>query len=224
MNDQPFIVAQEDITSGKELPPNMIDDLLNVATATFEDIQIYSEHIRHTSGILSESGIRDIAEEYFDNAGVASGVANALLAVQPRYVEHILALLDKWRQYSEIRVQKFSDEKFVSLQKNLRGLVQEYPALSLLRKANQLLRANGNELDDVIFLCDLRPVFDKNREHLEGFVALANMKLQFIRQNGDRDAFELALTHEELVELQKRIDEAIQKLNILKATVKNVLD
>jgi uncharacterized protein YecE (DUF72 family) len=224
MSEQRIIVTRDDLISGRELPPNMINDLLKVASAPFDDIRLLSQQISQEPGILTEARVRELVNDILSDEEMSDGVSNAILSLESQHLEHILSLLERWRRVSPGRVERFPDELFSSLKGNLRELIQEYNGLALLRKANQLLRATGNEFEAVTFLCDLRPVFDVKREHLEGFVTLANMRLAYTRQNGENGIFEMAFTQEELAELQEQISSANQKIDVLKSTFKNVLD
>ena len=86
----------------------------------------------------------------------------------------------------------------------------------LFRKAERLLRDVGNGFRNVKFCCDLRPVFDDPRKHVDAFVILANMRIRYATQGGDQGAFELALTEDELARLRKEIDHALDKVKVLK--------
>jgi len=116
-----------------------------------------------------------------------------------------------------------SDSEFAALQKNLNSLIQEYPSLELMRKAQRLLRETGNEFEAASFTCDLRPVFDTQQERIEAFVTLANLRIQHVQQSGRREVFEIALTESELQTLIERGKNALGKMKVLKGTVRDLL-
>jgi hypothetical protein len=130
--------------------------------------------------------------------------------------------VDRWRQKTPERRSDFTDEAFHRLSRNLQALVGRYPSIDLLRKANRLLRDVGNEFKDIAFICDMRPVFDSSRTNVEGFVTLANMRLIYLSQDGNRHACELALTEEELRQLIDEGNKALRKLDVLKTTIEQV--
>ena len=86
------------------------------------------------------------------------------------------------------------------------------------------MRDVGNEFRGVKFVCDLRPVFDDPRKHVDAFVILSNMRIRYVTQGGDQDAFELALTEDELAKLREDIDQALEKVKVLKLLRKGLVD
>lgn len=212
------IMFPEDLSTGRNLPPEMLRDLRVIAAVETVVIDKLTRALQLETGVLTGERVEELTHQFFDD-DTAESVARTLRIVRPESKKVILALVDRWRQVSEERRQTLTNDEFAALQENLDSLVQDYPGLALMRKAQRLLRDTGNEIDDAIFICDLRPVFDDPQEQIEGFVALANLRIRYTHQSGDPDVFEIALTEDELSTFIKQGQKALNKLNVLKETV-----
>jgi len=223
MSDEFMVVSPEELATGRVLPPEMVRDLQAVATIETAAIDGLTQALRQETGVLTEEKIKTLAEHFFDDDATAESVARTVQIVSVESKPKILVLVDCWRKVSEERRQSLSDDAFAALQRNLDSLVQDYPSLALMRKAQRLLRNTGNEIEDAIFICDLRPVFNEPQERIEGFVALANLRVEYLCQSGNRDVFEISLTEDELSILIKKGQKALNKLGVLKKTVHDLL-
>lgn len=217
-----MVVSPEDITTGRFLPPQMVQDLRTVAAVEITQIDELTQCLQQESGILSEEKVETLTRRFFDDQ-TADAVGRTIQNIRSEDRQKILTLVERWRQGSEEAKEMLPDSVFAALRKNLDALLQDYPGLSLMRKAQRLLRETGNEIEDLIFVCDLRPVFDQTHEHIEGFVALANLRVRYTEQGGQRGSFELALTEEELSTLVEHGQKALGKLRVLKETAHGLI-
>ncbi len=162
--------------AGSGLPPEMLRDLLAVAAVEAAAIEGFVHALRQETGVLAEQRLAELAGRFFNDDAVAESVVRTLQNVPPKFKQNVLALVDRWRRVSDERRKVFADAKFEALRRNLELLVQDLPSLSLMRKAQRLLRDTGNEFQDAVVICDLRPVFDESQKRVEGFVALSNLR------------------------------------------------
>ncbi len=223
MPDEFMVVSSEELATGSFLPPQMVHDLRAVAAVEPAAVDGLTQALRQETGVLTEERVENLAKQFFDDDATAESVARTIQNLQPESKQKILSLVERWRQVSNERMQLLPDAEFAALQRNLDSLLQDYPGLALMRKAQRLLRDTGNEIEDLIFICDLRPVFDKPQERVEGFVALANLRIRYTRQSGQRDAFEIALTEDELSTLVEQGQKALHKLKVLKESVHELI-
>lgn len=220
MNDESLEILPEDVMTGRAIPPEMIRDLRVVAQLDARTVGRIAEHLARLQGFAVTESVKEGVQSCLQvpNGDLADNIVRALLNLKPSDVARIVKTVDRWRKSTEGRGEVFTDEMFASLQRNLQVLVADYASVKLIRKANRLLRDVGNEFKSVAFFCDMRPVFDEPREKVEGFVTLANMRLIYTSQVGDRHACEIALTEEELKKLIENSQKALAKLQILKTT------
>jgi len=71
----------------------------------------------------------------------------------------------------------------------------------------------------VELICDARPVFDKNRERVEGMLPMTTLKLVYEKQEEDMQVVEVLLSPEMLEELIAKANKAQQKLRVLSESI-----
>lgn len=203
----------------RAVPPQLLADLLLVAQLDEESIRRISDELRGSAGMLSQDRIGEIANEHLAGDR-AQAVARIIANVEPAEVPSVLSLFDEPSRRNAAEPDAPSSATISKLKGNLSALVQDYPALRLMHKAQRLVRQIGNELQSVVFICDLRPVYDEDHTEVAGFVPLVNMQLGYSKQNGDQDVLEATLTGDELRQFLGRGHDALNKLRILE----NMLD
>lgn len=218
-----FLFVSEEPAGRYVLPADMVHDLSVVAGLEEYLVEQLADALEDERGILTEDRVGELVQCHFAEAAIAESVARTIRNLPLEQVRQVLALVDRWRQVSKAGLELLPDDVFGRLHRNIDILIRDYPGVALMRKAQRLLRDTGNEFVSALFVCDLRPVFDKLHERVEGFVALANLRLRYVRQNAERDSFEIALTEDELKALIKAGQKARQKLKILRRTVPNLV-
>jgi hypothetical protein len=99
----------------------------------------------------------------------------------------------------------------------LRALAAEPAGLAKQSKARELVGAIGCELDECKIICDIRPVFDRTRERIEGLVPIAILRLDYSRADGDEpEVIEMQLTEKQIDELCQTASDAKKKLIAIK--------
>ena len=74
----------------------------------------------------------------------------------------------------------------------------------------------GNKAQKVELICDVRPVFDRAREQVEGLVPLTTLKLIYETQTDETKCIELLFSTDMLKELLEKVNKAQQKLTIMR--------
>jgi hypothetical protein len=224
MSDESPEITLDDLMSGIVVSPEMVQDLRVVAQLDGAAVARITGGLSQLQGFQTQDTVRQALQTCLaqPNPDVAKSILRTLLNLKQNELDRTLSNLDRWRQKTPDRQSDFTDDMFQSLRRNLESLVGSYAGIDLLRKANRLLREVGNEFKDIAFFCDMRPVFDRSRTNVEGFVTLANMRLVYLSQDGSRHACELALTEEELRRMISEGNKALGKLDVLKATIERV--
>lgn len=159
-----------------------------------------------------------------DNATVESSrIINAVMNTEASRVD---AICDKFRVWVEANSERrafYGDARLGTLRENLHILTSNHDAIARLKKANQLIRATGNELQGMQIICDIRPVFDNKHERVESLLSIADLKIIYQTQVGENASFELALTRGELVQLRELVDDAIKKLSVIEQLQEQVM-
>jgi hypothetical protein len=103
-----------------------------------------------------------------------------------------------------------------TLTDRLRKLVAEPIGIAKQYKARQLVDAIGAELDDFRIICDIRPIFDQQRERIEGAIPLTIMRLEYSKPDGDSSVVEMRITEKQIAEFGEKIADASLKLRLIK--------
>lgn len=145
----------------------------------------------------------------------ASFIINAALNTPAANVDAIVEKFQSWVDAAPERSQTFDSDRMLNLKTNLKTLTQDREAITLMKKADRIMRSTGNEMQGMQIVCDARPVFDGKHEKIESLLTLANLKIVYQNQVGDNASFELALTRGELMQLKDLVDDALGKLTLM---------
>jgi hypothetical protein len=198
-----------------DMPQRMLEDLILAGRADEKSIRQIAEQLGKSTGMLSPERIAEIVNQHL--AGEEAAAAARIVAnVEPADIPQALSVLKDWSPLHAGELQTPSDRTIKKIQSNLGLLVQDHPALRLMHKAQRLLREIGNELQSIIFICDLRPVYDGHTE-IVGFVPLVNMQIGYTKQNRELESFEVALSRDELRHIVDCGQDALTELQILES-------
>jgi hypothetical protein len=112
---------------------------------------------------------------------------------------------------------RLSETEVEELCKRLPALIKGYPALGRQWKAEKLTQRTGSPLEDISLTCDLRPVLDEEREHVEGAFPVTTLRVVVAGPDGFSSVTEAHLTEGELRDLRMKADYALRKLSALKS-------
>jgi hypothetical protein len=197
----------------------LLEDVVLLAHVNEVPIAQIAEELGSAGGMLSPDRIVEIVNEHL-TGDEAKAVARIIANVTPAEIPNVLRSLQDWSRLLPGELLAPSTSTIGKAGGNLNVLVQDYPALRLMHKAQRLVRQIGNELQSAVFICDLRPVYNEDHTEVVGFVPLVNMQLGYSKQNGNEDVLEATLTGDELRQFLGRGHDALNKLRILE----NMLD
>lgn len=216
MNDQRLQSTPEDVFAGRAVPAEMLHDFLNVASLDEATCSAVAASLRELSGLADAASLRArITDAGVEGVTVAS-LIRTVKSIRPNQLPRYLKMVAEWVQGDDDRAELFTSELFRKLQTNLGLLIQDNPAIELMQKSERLLRDVGNEIEDIKFVCDLRPVFDIPRENVEGLVLVTTLRLIYQCQTGERQSVEIAFSEDELESLSTKLKQAQKKLSVIK--------
>lgn len=218
MSNSKFEISPEDIMSGAVIPPSMLEGLHVVANLDPEQIGKISHVISELDGLSENDEVESLIASVLpdDHEGSVGEIYKIVKSVSEEDVPKIIDIVQAWANRKDYRKDTFPDSLIAKLKSNLESLVDKSGSIDLIKKADRLARDTSNELESLKFICDLRPVFDDERESVQALVLLANLRIRYVRQNGEKGAFELALTEQELKQIKEKSEEAISKMEVLK--------
>jgi len=216
MSELLFQSSIDEIISQRAIPPEMLRDLHNIAGLSEATCVRIAGAVHALEGLTTSDAVEaTVRDAIGDDSPAASSVCSALTKLRDDGVERLVASVTEWVNANNARKEVFSDRTLEQLSRNLRVLITDNRAVRLLQKADKLLRDVGNEIHDIKFVCDLRPVFDSKKEKVDAFVLVANFRLIYMSQDGQRQSCEIALTEDELETLHKKTVEAKEKMKVL---------
>jgi hypothetical protein len=102
------------------------------------------------------------------------------------------------------------------LLERIRKLVAEPTGIAKQFKARQLVNAVGSHLNGFRVICDIRPIFDANREGMDGAIPISVIHLEYETQGGDSAVVDLCVTEKQIKDISDRLADALKKLSMTK--------
>jgi len=218
--------SPHDLLAGHALPVQVLQDLYLLAELEPDRCRELAKALHELDRSDDASQVPDIVNEKLGTASddTKNAVLRLVANVTKADVDSTFTTLSSWVDANERRQEAFDAARLKRVEENLRAVADDFPIVALNRKAQEIVRSVGNEFADVRCYCDLRPVFDDNREVVDAFVLLANLRLAYLTQSGDRQVVELALTEDELRKIRSEIDRTLQKIERLKPVAAQLLE
>ena len=193
--------------------PEMLADLKGIADLKDEQIDTLRKRLSQAKGFLDPKSLRAIIREVIDDDKKVESVLRALRNLGPKSVERLLRDLSE--QGHKDKDYPLDEAVLVKLRHKLPALIQPYPALSRFEKAERLAKVTGQELESVELICDLRPIFDEDRKHVEGLMPYTNLRIVATGADGLPKSFEAQLTRQQVHDLADKVSKAKVKLDVL---------
>lgn len=202
-------------------------DLVADAKATLEVdrdlLDAIATELESFPGYLDKHSVRDIIGQYVSNEEQCQRLSRLVFGVGERLrllnqnVEDLLSNISDWQQDDENREQHLlSPQEFGELQDRLPLIIRHYPGLRRQVKAKNLSESTGNRLEDLAIICDLRPVFDEERQKVEGVIPFTTLKVVCKGVDGLPVSLEAILSEMEVHDLAKKAGAAVEKLKCLR--------
>ena len=212
--------------SPDQSPTAMIDspevraDLTSVTSLTQEQVSRLSRQLSIPTGYLDPKAINGIVREVVQDSSIAGAVQRVLLNLSQPDVTALLRRLHERVQENPGLMDKGVLDRLSQI---LPELVKPYPGLLRFRKAERLSRLTGQQLESVELVCDLRPVFDERREHVEGMMPYTHLRIVATGADGLPDSFEAELSHQQVCDLAEKATKAKDKLEVLRRFIQATL-
>ncbi len=211
---------------GAELPisDGLIEDAKILLNLDINQINSIREDLRAFSGFLDHGRLSEILHTYVEDETLCGRLARFIVAVDDRLrktdqnVHHIMSSIKNWLDIEENQKKGLlTREQFEELHRRLPLLIEPFPGLSRQAKAERLSEATGFPLEDIQIICDLRPLFDEERECVQGMIPFTTLKVVCEGVDGLPLALEAVLSRSQVTELLKKATAAEKKLSRLDA-------
>lgn len=125
--------------------------------------------------------------------------------------------MDALAKAIEEKTERLEVQERRTLIDRIRTLVAEPIGIAKQYKARQLVDAIGAELDDFRIICDIRPIFDQQRERIEGAIPLTILRMEYSQPDGESAVVELRVTEKQVAKFGEKLEDAKLKLKMIKS-------
>ncbi len=205
-------MADEEIDENDEGSRQLLDDLIEASSIPESQLRRLSERLVAETGFPT---VPEVVASEVSNPTQAEVVTRLLLGLEEDSMPELLEMISDWRASSVETQEMLPQEKFNALSKNLSILFPHASSIVRTKKAYELLTATGNEVKGVRFVCDARPVFNKSRTEVDGFVLITTLKIHFESSKSESKEIEFVLTPSELDAFIDEAADAKKKINVL---------
>ncbi len=191
-------------------------DLKSFASLTDEQVEKLSSHLAQAKGFLSPKILKIAILEILKDDEVGASVHRAIRRINPESVENLITTLEQSKDEDDFPL---DGEIVECLKLILPKLIQPYPALKRYQKAEHLTKATGQPLESIELICDIRPLFDENRERVEGMMPYTLLEIVATGRDGLPKSFEAILTCQQVHDLVEKTEKAKHKLEVLRDSI-----
>lgn len=170
-----------------------------------------------TDAFLSHSELSRIVGEVLDEgSGHIASIIDRIGAIVHDADMDAMDAMDALGRAIEEKAESLEPQERRTLTERLRKLVAEPIGIAKQHKARQLVDAIGAELDDFRIICDIRPIFDRKRERIDGAIPLAILRLDYSKPDGESAVVEFRVTEKQIAKFGEMIADANLKLRMIK--------
>jgi hypothetical protein len=187
-----------------------------------ESLATFEQELSNQMGFLSDNALAELIQEHFVDKKIALALYRAILFLRPYEADFVGEALDAWRDSRADGRHALDDALLAAIKDRLPFFTKPYAAIDRFQKAQRLSTITGKHLRDVKVICDARPIFNVDRDDIDGFTLLTTLQLNYFREDGDFDCFEVILMPAELAELAEQIESAQNKLAVMKSRLGDI--
>jgi len=201
------------------IPDGLIRDARRLLDVEACEIEALSDHLETFAGFLDRRELEEVLGSHIGDPKIRDALGRLIVNVDHRLriadqsVEQLLQQMEAWLAHEENQKKGLlSQNEFEQLKPRLALVLRRFPGLDRQAKAERLSEATGLPLQKIEIICDLRPVFDKDRDHVEGMIPYTTLRIVCTGVDGLPVLFEATLTQGDVTQLAKASADATKKL------------
>jgi len=207
----------------RSVPDGFIRDVKVLTGIEPNLLASFSADLQKYPGFLDEQVLSEVCSKYFKDKDTAEAMGRLIpfiyrrMKVTNESATDFLDVLKEWLSEKENEGKNLLSTADVSkLETRLPIVIQRFPGLERRSKAETLSQATGLPLKNIDLICDIRPIFDQDRERIEGFIPLTTLRLTCTGADGLPVAFETTLSNSDVTRLATAAEFAVKKLRRLR--------
>lgn len=208
---------ERDLSTGR----GFVEDAKAVISIPQDRIEAVAEKLNNHTGFLDNDTVASIVAEEIEDEAVSKRLSriivflDSMLDKSNRLPTEFLDYL-RDRLSDEDNPESLSEQELKQFFVYIALLIKDQPGFRRHRKAERLYDEIGIPVRDVKFICDLRPVFDKGHEAVEGMILVTTLKVLATDVNGLPVTLQAKLTDKQVIDLAEKAEEAKKKLSALR--------
>lgn len=201
------------------IPDGLIRDAKTLLALETGQIEAVRRELEAFPGFLDRKKTEELLASVTEDRRTCSALARLIVNLDRRLratgqaVDQLLSDIGEWlKDEGNQRKGLLSESEFKEVKARLPLLLRAFPGLERQAKAERLSQATGLPLEKIEIICDLRPVFDKEREQVEGMIPYTTLRIVCKGADGLPVALDAVLSQQDVSQLAKASANAEKKL------------
>jgi len=203
---------------------DFLDDVRLILAIDQDAYLQLSTQLEKADAFLSQSDLTSIVVESLgqgENSDQIASIIHRFGGILHDADMDAMDAMDALGNAIEEKTDELEPDERQTLIERLRKLAAEPIGIAKHYKARQLVDAVGAELDDFQIICDIRPIFNRERERIDGAIPLTILRLEYYTPDGNSDVVEVRVTEKQMLKLGEKIEDAHRKLTTIKELLAN---
>jgi hypothetical protein len=218
--DPPFRFLAGHLAQDKEF----IDDARSILNLDQDQYLRLATQLGKSDTFVNRSVLEAMASESLGDTAAAKNVSAIIYKVAGML--HVADLpvdqaMDALASAIQSKAKDLKVDERRTLSERIRLLAAEPVSLARQFKAQKLAGSVGAELDEFQFICDIRPIFDKDRERIEGAIPIAILQFEYSNPDGESNLAEFRVTAKQLQAMEEKISDMKRKLKVINDSLAN---
>lgn len=197
--------------------PDFLEDAQAILNLDDDGYLRLATQLAKSDAFLGRSAVEKIVKESLgDGSGRIAQAINRIAGIVHDSDMDANDAMDRFSKAIEDKAEGLDPHQRSTVAERLRKLVAEPAGIAKQHKARRLAEAVGAELDDFRIVCDIRPIFDQQRERIDGAIPITILRLEYLNADGDSSVIELRISEKQIGQLAEKLTDARSKLTTIK--------
>lgn len=197
---------------------DVVRDAKIILDLPVDDLNAIRTDLEQFPGFLDRNKLRELLLHRVPDVTNRKGLARFITTFGERVhrtgesIDTLVRQIEEWMKEKAEEAQIIQQDQIAELRRRLKVLLAPLPCLVRQAKAEKLSTATGQPLESVEIICDVRPVFDKNRNTIDGMIPFTLLRVVYKGADGLPVAVETILSEKDVHSLADAAQKAQQKL------------
>jgi len=210
----PFEILARQLAKDSDFISDM-KALLNIERSRFD---LLLSEMAAFDGFLDEEQLKRITSEVLEDtkdeieiADTISRLSSVIFDTDTPPSKAVAILSDSIKEQEE----EFTSEDKEEIAERIKELTVLQKGIAKQHKAKSLRTALLGHLEDFKIYCDIRPIFNEDREAVDGAIPISSIKLEYVGSDGEPEVVEFRINKEKLELIEEAVVSAKRKLEVI---------